>query len=335
MKKILLGLTAVFLLSVASLYGFYIYQVRVPKSFPFSLAGIQVAGGSWKQFEIEQGKSVGGIAQRLEEEGIVRSALLFRLYARLSNLDRTVKFGAYWVSPELSVMSLVERFQQNKEGIRLTFLEGWRREEFAAYASKTVGRVEFEEEFLASSKGQEGYLFPDTYFVSYYTPAEDLAELLQETFDGKYAEKIAPLQKQGGFTKVQVATIASLLERESLGEQDEKEIIAGIIIKRWKSGWRLDVDAAIQYALGYQEETEEWWKDNLTKEDLAVDSLYNTYKVRGLPPGPICNPGLSSLLAVVNYEESPYWFYLHDRQGRAHFARTIEEHNQNVAEYLR
>ena len=112
--------------------------------------------------------------------------------------------------------------------------------------------------------------------------------------------------------------------------------IAGIIIKRWRSGWYLGVDAAIQYALGYDAKTDRWWKLGLTRADLQIDSPYNTYTHLGLPPGPICNPGLDSLTAVSNAKTTTlYWYYLHGKDGEVRYAETLEQHNQNIAKYLR
>ncbi|GMR19144.1 MAG: endolytic transglycosylase MltG [Patescibacteria group bacterium] len=313
-----------------SLWGVYYFNIKVP------LAG---GGDRWEQFEIERGKSVSVVAGQLEDKGIIRSALFFKLYARLNKLDRTVKFGNYWVSPALSVADLVERFQQNKGGIRLTFLEGWRREEFAAYAAKTLGRVELEEDFLRASEGKEGFLLPDTYLVPYYISSQELVELLQRTFVQKYESSLAPEGPYkvlgASLSKGDLVTLASLVERESSGDEDEMRTISGIFIKRWISGWRLDADATIQYALGYQKDTGEWWKDNLTKVDLSINSPYNTYRNTGLPPGPIASPGLAALKAVRSAKASPYWFYLHDRQGKIRYARTLEEQSQNVRKYLR
>ena len=370
-KKAFFIFVAVFVLAVilfSLLYGFYYFQIKVPKAShisPFSITfdpsqgKISLQGphlvkseAQWKQFRVERGKSVAQIAKQLEEEGIIRSSLLFRVYARLNRLDRTVKFGTYWVSSELSIGDLVERFQQSK-GIRLTFLEGWRREEFASYAAKALGGVSFEDEFLEVSKGKEGHLFPDTYLIPYFIAAQDLVALLTETFEEKYRalldeEKMTRVEvclsvsttgtcsDKRSISKGKLVILASLVERETTGDNEEEmRMIAGILIKRWFSGWKLDVDATVQYALGYQEEGETWWKKTLTKKDLKVDSLYNTYEWIGLPPGPICNPGFATLSAVSNAKPSPYWFYLHDKEGNVYYARTLDEHTRNVVRYLR
>jgi UPF0755 protein len=106
------------------------------------------------------------------------------------------------------------------------------------------------------------------------------------------------------------------------------------LLKRLREGWRLEVDATIQYALGYDEEGKTWWKKSLTGDDLAVISPYNTRTHGGLPPGSICNPGLAALKAVAQPTETEYYFYLHDKDGKAHYGRSLEEHNANKAKYL-
>ncbi|MEJ2347990.1 MAG: endolytic transglycosylase MltG, partial [Patescibacteria group bacterium] len=139
-----------------------------------------------------------------------------------------------------------------------------------------------------------------------------------------------------GYNLNQIITLASLLERETI-TNEERPVVAGILWKRVEAGWPLQVDAAVQYAIATadcQGKIEcEWWPI-LTKEDLAINSSYNTYKYPGLPPAPIASPGLSSIKAAIFPEDSPYWFYLHDADGEIHYAETLEEHNANVSRYL-
>lgn len=132
----------------------------------------------------------------------------------------------------------------------------------------------------------------------------------------------------------QVIILASIVEREGRSAED-RPIIAGILLKRLKADWPLQTDATLQYALGYQAREKSWWKKSLTLEDKNVRSAYNTYLNPGLPPGPISNPGIESIKAVIYPKESEYWYYLHDPAGSVHYATTIEEHNANVAQYLR
>jgi len=131
--------------------------------------------------------------------------------------------------------------------------------------------------------------------------------------------------------------IASLVERETRSEA-ERPVVAGILLKRLKAGWPLQVDAAVQYAVAGVNCSRfdpacQWWP-SLTKEDLMINSPFNTYKFKGLPPAPIANPGLSSLEAAFSPEESDYWFYLHDGQGQIHYAKTLAEHQENIQKYL-
>lgn len=182
---------------------------------------------------------------------------------------------------------------------------------------------------MRESEGLEGYLFPDTYFVSQETTAEELVKMMRENFEKKVGQP-----NLSGITFAQVVNIASIVEREALLVED-KPIVAGILIKRFLNGWPLQADATVQYALGYQSDEGSWWKKHLTEEDLEIDSPYNTYKNPGLPPAPVCNPGLDSLEAAINPTETDYWYYVSDSEGRMRFARTNEEHNENTLKYVR
>jgi UPF0755 protein len=124
--------------------------------------------------------------------------------------------------------------------------------------------------------------------------------------------------------------LASLVEREGRSPQVRTEI-AGILLKRYNMGMKLDLDATLQYALGYQPQEKSWWKRHLTRDDKEIDSPYNTYTHRDLPPTPICNPSLSSLEAVANANpKTPYLYYYHDSKGNSYYAKTLEEHSNNV-----
>ena len=132
----------------------------------------------------------------------------------------------------------------------------------------------------------------------------------------------------------QVLILASLVEREAR-QSSTREKVAGIILKRYLADWPLQIDATVQYVLGYQPNEKSWWKKELSEEDLKIDSPFNTYINKGLPPDPICNPSLSSIKAVINADENtPYWYYLTDNQGVMHYAITLEEHQNNINKYL-
>ena len=128
----------------------------------------------------------------------------------------------------------------------------------------------------------------------------------------------------------QAVIVASMLEKE-VRKAEDMALVAGIIYKRLKLGMPLQIDATVQYAVG---SVDDWWPI-LTREDLEINSPYNSYKNQGFPPTPIANPGLASINAAKKPEESDYWFYLHDSSGQIHYAATLEEHNENIFKYLR
>ena len=139
---------------------------------------------------------------------------------------------------------------------------------------------------------------------------------------------------KNGLTANEVVILASLIEKEALFDEDRQEI-ANIMLRRLKEGHKLQIDATVQYALGYQPAEKRWWKKSLTLEDLKFNSPYKTYLISGLPPTPISNPGKASLDAVVNASaDTPYLFYIHDSKGRTHYARNLAEHQRNIDKYL-
>jgi len=127
-----------------------------------------------------------------------------------------------------------------------------------------------------------------------------------------------------------VVILASVVERE-VSKKEDREIVAGILLKRLKNEWPLDADATIQYAVGV---SKNWWPSSLKNADLEINSPFNSRKNKGLPPAPICNPSISAIEAVYAYRESPYWFYLDGSDGTTYFAETLEKHNENIATHL-
>jgi UPF0755 protein len=192
----------------------------------------------------------------------------------------------------------------------------------------------FRQEFLSVSDGMEGFLFPDTYLFPKDVSASVVVSKMRSTFDQKFGTNTG----NSGLDLNELVILASIIERETV-TPEERPIVAGIYLKRLQAGWTLDADATIQYAVASLECKNKieckWWKRSLTAQDLEIKSPFNTYRNAGLPPNPICNPGLSSLTAVSNPQDSPYWFYLHDNNGKIHYAKTLEEHNMNVNKYLR
>jgi len=216
---------------------------------------------------------------------------------------------------------------------KVTLLEGWRVEEMAVKLNKELGIKG--NDFIKNA--QEGYMFPDTYFFAEDASASAVVKKLGNTFDLKYDADLQTKIKKLGLTPEQGVILASIVEREARSDE-VRRMVASILLKRYKIGMGLNADATIQYALvskgTLNPPVDGWWKRNLTKDDLKINSPYNTYIHAGFPPSPICNPSLSSLKAVAAATPStPYLYYYHDLQGRSYYARTLEEHNNNVASH--
>jgi len=195
--------------------------------------------------------------------------------------------------------------------------------------------VTFTNEFLQSSKGKEGTLFPDTYLFSKDASASSIVNKMTRTFDSKTSDLVAGAD----LTFNQRIVLASIIERETKTSA-ERPIVAGIMLNRIKAGMPLQVDATLQYAvanlkfkINNLKLLDKWWEP-LLRDDLSIDSPFNTYKFTGLPPAPIASPGISSLTAAFNPTQTDHWYYIHDTSGVIHYARTLQEHNANVAKYL-
>jgi UPF0755 protein len=297
------------LILVAILAGLGIYG--------YSLSSPVSTSSSLREFEIEKGTSVAQIGANLQKSGLIKSSLMFQLVVKQAGLRSKIQAGIYQLSPNLSTLEVARSLTHGltKEQ-KLTIPEGYRVEQIADLASSQLGISR--PDFLISANGLEGQLFPDTYFLPEGITASELVNILHTNFTTKV----------GAFDP-ETIILASLVERETRGT-DEKPIVAGILKKRLVAGWPLELDATIQYQLG---NSKNWWPDT-TLLDRKIPSRYNTYLNKGLPPTPICNPGLTSINAVKNSQASPYWFYLHDRVGNIHFAKTSAEQNQNIQTFI-
>jgi len=285
---------------------------------------------SSKIFVIKRGDTVTEIAKNLEKEDLIRSRVVFYFVVKQLGIDNKIQAGDFRLSPSMNLYEIAQALTKGTLDVWVTIIEGLRKEEIAQIFSRELNIPE--SEFLKYAK--EGYLFPDTYLIPKEASAGAVISILTENFDKKYDEKLRNLARKKGLLDEEVIIIASLVEREAKFAED-RPLVASVILNRLKNNMKLDIDATVQYALGYQPDLKSWWKRNLTREDLEIDSPYNTYKNIGLPPTPICNPGLSAIKAVIEAPQTDYLFYLSDKNGKIHFARTLEEHNENIKKYLR
>ncbi len=293
------------------------------------------------------GSTTDQIADQLREAGVIRSALAFSLRAQQSGLDGSFQAGQHVLRKNMTVDEAIEALQTAEMYERiLTLIEGWRREEVAAYLQSQV--VLNSSEFLALTEGEsfrrdfpaerpesaslEGYLFPDTYRIEPETTTSQFIESLLNQFASKVSGTVGEGFQSNGLSVHQAVTLASIIEREAQVSA-ERPVIASVFYNRLRIYMPLGADPTIQYALGYQESEGRWWKRALTYDDLKIASPYNTYVNVGLPPGPICNPGLASLQAVAAPADTDYYFFVAVGDGSHVFSRTLEEHNANVRKY--
>ena len=299
MKSKFLIISLLFLLVLISLI-FYIRQAFLPVSNDDKSI----------DFIIPKGSSVSIIGKNLEKAGLIKNAIVFKFYVQVTNSQNKIQAGEFQLASSFTLSQILDKLKKGPSEIWVTIPEGLRREEIATKFTTTLAKdEEFTKEFLTLAKDKEGYLFPKT------ATATQIVNKLTSTFNKKISD----------VTYKQVI-MASMLERETFADS-EKPIVAGILYKRIKNDWPLQVDATLQYIKG------EW--EPVYSIDKELNSPFNTYKNLGLPPSPISNPGLSSIEAAISPEESDYWYYIHDNDAKIHFARTLEEHNANIAKYLR
>lgn len=281
-----------------------------------------------EQFVITPGSGLIEIAEQSKAAGLVRSKYLLLAELTLGNKQQTVKAGAYYFTESLTTAELAEVFfigNPNGDLIRVTHIEGESAKSFAMRASETLPNFSTTE-FISLNSTNEGFLFPDTYFVSKDYDAIKFTDLLLTTF----ADKTQVLKEQSeGHALVwdEIIILASILEREANSEESKK-MVSGILQNRLRLGMALQADATIEYVLDKP-------LSLLTATDLEIDSPYNTYLYNGLPPTAIGNPGLKAIEAVIFPIESAYYFYITGRDGNFYYAKNFDEHRENIARYLR
>lgn len=313
----------IFFLILVFAVGFYLFYRE--GTLPFNKTD-----KTSKIFVVSQGQSLNNIVNNLAKEDLIRSKLVFFLVVKQLGIERTIQAGDFRLSPSMNAFEIAKNLTHGTLDVWVTLIEGTRREEMAQIVSKQLDIPEVE--FIKES--QEGYLFPDTYLMPKDATAGSVISILQNNYNRKFTLELKNKAAKKGLSEKDVIILASIVEKEAKHESDKKTV-ASILLKRLDAGWSLQVDATIQYALGYQPSEKNWWKKVLSFDDLEIDSPYNSYKNKGLPPTPISNPGLVSIEAVVDADSStPYWYYVSDKQGNMHYAKTDEEHNENIMKYL-
>lgn len=291
-------------------------------------AAVDNSNTSMNTFVVDQGEGTRAIADDLEKKGFIRDSIIFLLLVKQKGAENKIQAGQFEISKSMTAEEILAKLQVGAFDVTITIPEGKRAEEIADMLEFNFPG--FKEEWRAQLNAEEGYLFPDTYSFSKDADIDEIISKMKDNFEKKFAE--LPEGNKHALSKEEIVIFASMVEREA-GYDEDRPKVASVLINRYEIGMKFDIDATIQYALGYQARDNSWWKKSLTKNDLAIDSPYNTYTNAGLPPGPISNPGFKSLAAVVDAPETDYIFYFTDKDGITHFTRTLDEHNESIERY--
>ncbi len=305
---------------------------------------------------VGENEAVRDIANMLEEQGVIDSAIQFRVLAELMGYEGVLQAGEYEFDPGTPALQVVYRMRSGiVSPLFVTVIEGWRLEEIADALDEqgVISRQEFlkaavagnfDDDFgflrrLGSATPLEGYLFPATYFYRRDDSAEDVIQQMLQAMDDNFTQDLRSQALDRGLTMHAVLTLASIIEREAM-VPEERPIMAQVFLKRGRLGIPLEADPTVQYALADDPGSVTkfgYWKAPLAGDDLELDSPYNTYRVAGLPPTPIAAPRLDSIIAIIEPADTGYLYFvaIGDEDGSHAFAETLEEHQRNIEEYLR
>jgi len=269
-----------------------------------------------KIFLVEKGQDLFQIAENLEKEDLIKNRFFFDFYVLIKGGQRKLQAGIYELSPLMTIPQIVKKITLGETlKIKVTIPEGF-----------TVKQIEKLLGLKLPGTDLEGFLFPDTYQFPPRVTGEEVVKKMRDNFEKKFS----PYRNEvsgAGLTTFEIITMASLIEKEVKTKED-KRLVSGILWKRRNHNIPLQVDATINYITGKK-------TIKVSIEETKIDSPYNTYRYLGLPLGPICNPGLESIRAAVNPEDSDYWYYLSIPEGETIFSKTLEEHNIAKAKYLK
>ena len=304
-------------------------------------------------FVVRPGQSAADIGKELADKKLIRSPLMFRALVEARDVGSKIEAGEYRVSPSMTTSEIVAVLSRGavRTGVPLTIPEGLRAEQVAQKVEPLgIARAD---DFLALVRsgagvqlaeplppGQslEGYLFPNTYEIKKDADARAVVELMAREFDRQLNSQLRSKVAARGLTVHQAVTLASIVEREA-ARPAEQPLIASVYLNRLKRNIALQADPTVQFAVANANLAEAlgfgYWKRDLTLDDLRFPSPYNTYAQAGLPPGPICSPGLGALEAVANPTESEYLYFVARGDGSHVFAKTDVEHAANVERYQR
>ncbi len=289
------------------------------------------------EVKVERGEPLATIVHRLKGHGVISNEKLFSLWARLWGLDKKIHWGLYRFELPLPPRQVLNQMMLGK-GVfqRITVPEGLTVKEIAELLEK--GAIAHKDRFLAEAaspellslvrlegKGVEGYLFPNTYYFTPFVTERDILIAMVEQFRATFNARMKEQTKEIGLSLHEMVTLASLIEKET-GIEAERPLISAVFHNRLRDKIPLQSDPTVIYGLTR-------FSGTLTRRDLQSRSPYNTYRISGLPPGPICNPGLSSLRAALYPAPVSYLYFVSKNDGSHVFSVSLDEHNRAVKSY--
>ncbi len=337
MKKKTIGLFIISfcaLLAVAGIISFFTVRFFISD---FNRPGPQPE--KKMQFVIPRGESLSSIAHRLEHSGIIRNAYTLIIAGRKLHVEKRIKAGRYLLSSRLSPREILERIESGRviqyrfnvpEGLTIDqYAQKWETDHFGTAEEFITAVKKYKNSKLQTPPtGWEGYLFPDTYFFPNRTSAQKVVSMMVNNFASKFLPYWNEKKAAMDLTLHEIVTLASLIEKET-NLASERPIISSVFHNRLKYGMLLQCDPTVAYALGKA------YSGKLTRKDLQIDNAFNTYKYAGLPPGPIANPGLQSLMAACDPQQTDFLYFVVKRNGGHTFSKSLAEHNIAVQRYRR
>lgn len=274
--------------------------------------------------EVMEGSTFSEVASILDEKGVIQSGTVMTFLGTVSGTDRSLRAGVFTFTYAESIFSVIYRLvSPSQADIKVTFPEGTSVRSMALILQSNIPAFDVVH-FISLASKEEGYLFPDTYYFSRNVQPEEVISIMKTAFNRRL-EGIDTSTSPYSFNEI--LTMASILEKEAR-TYEVRQTVAGILWNRLEENMPLQVDAVFGYIKGV-----DTYSPSL--KDLEIVSPYNTYRNRGLPPGPINNPGIESIRAALNPIDTPYRFYLTDNEGQMHYSTTFEEHVRNKKLYLK
>jgi UPF0755 protein len=308
-------------------------------------------------FTVEKGLNTKEIAEKLLADEVIHNKFIFLIYSQLHGVGGKIQAGEYQLNSNMTIPEIIDVLTRGKvvsDNRTVTIVEGRSNNQIgkllydrqiansADEFEDVLNDQEFDFKFktLAEEFKYQGFMFPDTYTLAKNEPVKDLVSKMLNNFESKVTDKMIADAGKTNYDFGDILIVASIIEKEvgrnktNLAEEDletmqrERELVASVFYNRLEVGMALESDATVNYVTGKSDRS-------VTIEDTKIDSRYNTYRYAGLPPTPISNPGIDSIIAAIYPAESDYLFFLNSPDGKAYFAKTLAEHGENRSKYLR